>query len=349
MLNVLDEALEEVSLLSYVTSEVLESVETLRDVLGQDLADFLIKHRAVLASTSKGGLGSDASIQSTRDLVRLLKKGTAGSQLQKLGTERSDAMLQVIEFLTKLRQSAQKKLTTTVEEDSSNREYFEQVREREERAVAEKIQLEQKLKLQRVELLKQAKQMQSSEDRTRAELADLTAWTGKQHEAIVASSKQIRTEDNKSFKEEEEELQRELDQAKAELARLKEDNKAQELQLHKNKKRSQQEVELVINEYDKDLGAKEDEYRAAHKEYTAVITKLEFLTKGYNEMHQERLEYEELQRQLEHKRLIEGLQRVREQRAARVIQAAYAAFKARKIAEAKKRKKAEAAKAKMMK
>lgn len=39
--------------------------------------------------------------------------------------------------------------------------------------MSEKIQLEQKLKLQRVELHKQANQMQGAEDKTRAELFDL--------------------------------------------------------------------------------------------------------------------------------------------------------------------------------
>lgn len=56
-------------------------------------------------------------------------------------------MLQVISYMTKLRHYAQKKLHTTVEEDSSNREYFQEVKEREERAVSEKVQLEQKLKV----------------------------------------------------------------------------------------------------------------------------------------------------------------------------------------------------------
>jgi hypothetical protein len=45
--------------------------------------------------------------------------------------------------------------------------------EREERAVSEKIQLEQKLKLQRVELQKQSNQVQNAEDKTRAELHEL--------------------------------------------------------------------------------------------------------------------------------------------------------------------------------
>jgi len=52
-------------------------------------------------------------------------------------------------------QQVHKRLHTTVEEDTSNREHYQEVREREERAAAEREQLEHKLKLQRVERQKQ--------------------------------------------------------------------------------------------------------------------------------------------------------------------------------------------------
>ena len=119
-----------------------------------------------------------------------------------------------------LRHFAQKRLTTTVEEDSSNREYFDEVKvrrvctnectmlsigrtfwcvltcdhdvtpqEREERAVSEKIQLEQKLKLQRVELQKQANQIQTSEDKTRAELHELQVGDSEAEALFIRASK----------------------------------------------------------------------------------------------------------------------------------------------------------------
>lgn len=52
----------------------------------------------------------------------------------------------------------------------SNKEFYDEVKEREEKAVNEKQQLDQKLKLQRVELQKQMSAMQAAEDKLRAEL-----------------------------------------------------------------------------------------------------------------------------------------------------------------------------------
>lgn len=72
--------------------------------------------------------------------------------------------------LPQLREFGAKRLTTTVEEDASNREYYDEVREREERAVAERTALEQKLRLQRVELHKAGSTAQVG--------CDGTGWDG---------------------------------------------------------------------------------------------------------------------------------------------------------------------------
>lgn len=45
-------------------------------------------------------------------------------------------------------------------------------------------------------------------------------------------------------------------------------------------------------------------------EYNEVLQKLEIFTVGYNEMYQERMEYEEKMRKLAEERLKEGLKRV---------------------------------------
>ena len=52
-----------------------------------------------------------------------------------------------------------------------------------------------------------------------------------------------------------------MDVAKANLATLRDEHKAAEAMLRKTKKRTQQDVETVIGEYDSDLGAKEKEYQ----------------------------------------------------------------------------------------
>jgi multidrug efflux pump subunit AcrA (membrane-fusion protein) len=67
-----------------------------------------------------------------------------------------------------------------VEEDSSNLEYYGEVKEREEKALAERTQLEQKLKLQRVERQKALSTAQAAEDQARSELAEIQV--GSTHE-----------------------------------------------------------------------------------------------------------------------------------------------------------------------
>lgn len=312
--------------------------------MGEDLVNNLIKHRSSMQL--KSTLSADAVMASTWELVRLLKKSPSTAKLQKLHTERSPAMLQAIAYLTKLRQCAQKRLTTTVEEDNSNKEYYDEVKDREERVVSEKLQLEQKLKLQRVELQKQSNLMQSSEDKARAELHELQSNTQAHKVAIDKSAMQVRNEDYKTFDEELQILKAELDAHKAQLAAIREEHKATELALRKAKKRAQQDVESVIGDYDADLGSKEGEYQQANTQYQEVVTKLEGLTTSCNEMYRERLECEERERIQAAEILDAGLKRVQRNRAARVILAAWRAYKARKAAEAKKAKKAAAKKKK---
>ena len=290
-------------------------------------------------------LSQEAVNSSTWELVRLLKKSPSTAKLQRL-SERSPAMLQVISYMTKLRHFAQKKLHTTVEEDNSNREYFQEVKEREERAVSEKVQLEQKLKLQRVELAKQASVIQSTEDKARAELHELLSETDAHRTAIDKSASTVRAEDFKTFDSEFKSLMAELEDRKSMLVKMRDDHKAAELALRKAKKRAQQDVESVIGEYDNVLGSKEEEYQEVHTEHLEVLKKLETLTTSCNEMYRERIEHEQREERETNERIDAGLKKARQTRAAKVIQAAWRAWKAKKAAEAKKAKKAAAKKKK---
>ena len=310
----------------------------------QDLVNNLIKHRGTMQLSDT--LSQEALLGSTWELVRLLKKSPSTAKLQRLMTERSPAMLQAISYMTKLRHFAQKKLHTTVEEDNSNGEYFNEVKEREERAVSEKVQLEQKLKLQRVELAKQASLIQSTEDKARAELHELHTETAAHQAAIEKSSSHVRGEDFRTFDSELQSIVSELEAKKFLLSKMRDDHKAAELALRKAKKRAQQDVESVIGEYDNVLGSKEQEYQEVYSEHQEVLKKLETLTTSCNEMYRERIEYEEREARETSERIEAGLKKARQTRAAKVIQAAWRAWKARKAAEAKKAKKAAAKKKK---
>ncbi|KAG2483037.1 hypothetical protein HYH03_018066 [Edaphochlamys debaryana] len=345
VLSVLDDTLEGLRLISYVTQDVLDTAEQLRDILGEDLANTLIKHRQLLQS-SKSSLNNEQLMASTLELVRLLKKSPSAQRLQVLPYDRTYGVLQALQYFEQLRQFAQKRLTTTVEEDSSNREYFEEVRDREERAVAERLQLEQKLRLQRVELQKAAGTIQVAEDRARGEVAEVQTSTSQARSGIEGGAKSQQEADKAAFKSDLDQVSRELASARSELARLRGEHKDNEALLRKARKRAEQDVEVQIGEYDADVGAKEEELGKARAEYEEVITKLQDYTRGWNEMLQERLEYEERERRLAHERLQANLHNVRINRAARVIQQAWRAYKKAKEAAKKKAKKAEKAKAK---
>uniref|UniRef100_A0A7S3QTW1 Dynein regulatory complex protein 10 n=1 Tax=Dunaliella tertiolecta TaxID=3047 RepID=A0A7S3QTW1_DUNTE len=342
VLSVLDESLESSKLLSFVTTEVLDTAEQLKDLLGEDLVNTLVKHRNVVNSSAKGIVGSEAAAVSTGELVRLLKKSPTASRLQTLHTRRSPAITQVINFLERLRGYTQKRLTTTVEEDASNREYYDEVRTREEKAVAEAQALEQKLKLQRVELTRQAHAIQSVEDKSRAELYQVQTSTAAQQANITSEAKLTRQTDIDSHQGELENLAKELDTAKNALAKAREQHRETEAALRKAKKRAQQDVEAVIGDYDGDVGSRDREYQAALKEYNLILLQLEEYGKGHAEMLQERLEYEEQQRKLAQEKLQTALRQVRMTRAAKTIQSFWKGIKAKRALEAKKKKKAEA-------
>ncbi|GFR48366.1 hypothetical protein Agub_g10256 [Astrephomene gubernaculifera] len=344
VLSVLDETLEGLRLVSYITQDVLDTAEQLRDMLGEDLANTLIKHRQLL-QTAKSTLNNEQLQASTLELVRLLKKSPSAQRLQVLPYERTHGILQTLQYFEQLRQFAQKRLTTTVEEDSSNREYFEEVRDREERAVAERLQLEQKLRLQRVELQKAAGSIQVSEDRARGEVAEVQSTTAHSRGSIEAAAKSQADGDRAAFQSDLALATRELAAARSELARLRTEHKDNEALLRKARKRAEQDVEVQIGEYDADVGAKEEELARARAEYEGVLAQLHDYNRGWGEMYQERLEYEDRERRLADQRFQAALLSIKRNHAARVIQAAWRAYKKAKEAARKKAKKAEKAKA----
>lgn len=343
VLSVLDETLEALRLISYVSQDVLDTAEQLRDMLGEDLAHALIKHRQLMHST-KASLNSDQLQASTLELMRLLKKSPSATRMQVLPYERTFALLQVLDYFGKLRIFAQKRLTTTVEEDSSNREYYEEVSEREERAVSDRTQLEQKLRLQRVELQKASSIVQASEDRARAELHDVQASTQSAVASISSQSQGQAGSQEAGFKADHERLSRDLAAKRTELERLRAEHRDTEALLRKGRKRAQQDVEVQISEYDTDVGAKEDELGKARAEYDEVVRQLQDYNRGWLEMYQERIDFEEMERQIAEKKLQEALALWHQNRAARILQAAFRANMKAKVAARKKAKKAEAAK-----
>ncbi len=74
-----------------------------------------------------------------------------------------------------------------------------EVRIREDKAASEKVQLEQKLKLQRVELARRTHAVQSAEDAARGEIQTLVTATSTAQAVILESSQATRGTDVESY------------------------------------------------------------------------------------------------------------------------------------------------------
>jgi hypothetical protein len=117
----------------------------------------------------------------------------AEAKLMTLQGDRSDGILHVIRLLKDMKEYALKRLTTTVEEDKSVHEHFEDVKTREEKAVSEKQQLQQRLKLERLQCQKQLGLMQKQYNTAETQLHAMksthaSAMQGMHTEAETAGS-----------------------------------------------------------------------------------------------------------------------------------------------------------------
>lgn len=131
----------------------------------------------------------------------LQKTPGAEAKLASLATERTDSMLQVMELLSQLQGFVKKRMTTTVEEDNSQREHFEEVKIREEKAMSEKQQLQQKLKLERIERQKQINLITEEEECANSQLNVMKANHAMNMQGMQQSASQERGQENNTFQE----------------------------------------------------------------------------------------------------------------------------------------------------
>eukprot|EP00193_Tetraselmis_chui_P021668 CAMPEP_0177794466 /NCGR_PEP_ID=MMETSP0491_2-20121128/25668_1 /TAXON_ID=63592 /ORGANISM="Tetraselmis chuii, Strain PLY429" /LENGTH=368 /DNA_ID=CAMNT_0019317139 /DNA_START=58 /DNA_END=1166 /DNA_ORIENTATION=- len=350
VMQVLDEAMDGLRLLSHVDSEVLEAADTLGDVVGEDISKSLLTHK-IAAAGCRGQVSHDTFNASSMELWRILKKSpTAESKLSAMQKERSPAMMSYLQTFEKLRQTAYKKLTTTVEEDNSNREHFMEVCMREKKALEQRNTLEQQL-ASATGAEKEMEQITNAEDRAASELEDIQEEAKMRQGSLDETSRRAKESDLEKFNSENGKLGKEREKLMGELAELRARNKEMETQARKKKSKGEQEVEAWLNDYDRDMGSKESAYRdedmgskeSAYRDelavYERVVAQLEEYQEKTTQLKAEREEYE---RQERLRMIAELTERNREKirnKAALTIQTAWKAYWANKLAEIKKAKK----------
>ncbi|KAK9816570.1 hypothetical protein WJX72_002085 [[Myrmecia] bisecta] len=335
---VLDEAVDGCRLLSHLTKEVLGNAEHLVDIVGEHVAELLLAHRrAVTAADILGSVSTEELRHSALDLWRALRKlPSAEAGLRSLKGERPAANLQAIAALEKLRHIAYKKLTTTVEEDNSNREHFEEVCRREKKAMKEKLTLEQQLRLDRRERLNQSTMLANAHQKATTELEETKMQASQQKATLEEQASATRDADHAYYASRETQLHQQLDSLKSSYDKLKHDNKEAEAALRKKKAKIDQQVEVWIGKYDEELGAKEQEYQEELSLHRQVTQQLQEIGAEYDRLVGERVTHEEqLAKAAAEKKRADAAAR-RQAKAATLIQKQWREHKAKKEAEKKK-------------
>lgn len=338
VLTVLNEALDGLRTLSYITPELLESADQLDDELGQDICDVLLEHSD--NALAQPPVNDAVLLSSTKAVLRAFKNEPAAAiALRSLQVQRSTPMLQAINYFEKLCEHIHKRLTTTVEEDTSNREYYEEVKERDEKAAAEKLQLEHKLKLQRVERQIQLSSAQTHENKASSELDEVKILAVRHREALDKDAGRTRDADHQGHATVRERLVAELAAAEAELEQLQQSNHDNEVLLRKAKKRAQHDVEAVIGTYDGEMEERERQLQVKQQEYRELQQQMEKYAQETEQMRRERVAYDERQRLLAEAKRKETFRCIRLEAAVYVIQNAWKLARRKRLDAAKKDKK----------
>eukprot|EP00241_Pyramimonas_parkeae_P005339 CAMPEP_0114239084 /NCGR_PEP_ID=MMETSP0058-20121206/8262_1 /TAXON_ID=36894 /ORGANISM="Pyramimonas parkeae, CCMP726" /LENGTH=357 /DNA_ID=CAMNT_0001351223 /DNA_START=139 /DNA_END=1212 /DNA_ORIENTATION=+ len=287
VMSVLDDLLANLRRISLVTAGTLESAEELEDVVGRELSSLLGEHR--LGAARVQAEGQTALAASTLSICRAMRKNA--NLEQQLATlfheERSMGMMELIAILEKVRARTQKSLTTTMEEENSEKDHFEEVCRREEKAGKERQTLEQQLRVERRERSKQVNYMTGMETRANSDLDQIKSTSVRMVAELQSETKASKEADKTSFVERETFLMAEVEKLRAELLQIEKVNREEEVALRSKKTKKEQEVLITLGEYDSDMSTKEKAYQDEKAVYEEVKQQLAEMEIAYKELQEE--------------------------------------------------------------
>ncbi|DBA70798.1 hypothetical protein WJX79_008514 [Trebouxia sp. C0005] len=336
VIAVVDDALDSLRVLSHITEEVLTGADQLSGIVGQEVARAMLQQ-----SQHVQHAGADLSAEelrfSTSDLLQALKHHPESeAKITAVYDDRSLTMLNMLASFDKLRTIMQKKLTTSVEEDASVSEHYNEVCKREARALKEKQTLEQQLRLDRRERLNTQLAAKNTHAKAQAELDESQAEIQRRNIDVEAQATANRSQDVQYYADQQALLQKQL----AELTLRAQKFGAESLEasegLRKKRLKLHQEVEVWIQKYDEEMGAAEMTYQEELAQTQQVAEELRQCTEEHDSMLHDRLEHEDRLRKAEDEWRAKQAAEVMSRRAARIIQKSWHAYKVKADAEKKK-------------
>jgi len=206
--------------------------------------------------------------KNTREICRFLKRNPNVEKRLQQNVEQSKAPLasRFQNVLTTLRQQTLRSLSTSVEEDKSEKEHFENVSARERTLTDQERMLTKDLatvKRDREKAVKARDNQIAALENEKTELQQMTANAGK------AVGEGNSTADKEAHEKEVEELEKKLKGLQDQLAKTKADNMDTERNLKKLSSKKEHEVGDNIEQYDKSMEELNEQIMAMNEQYSA--------------------------------------------------------------------------------
>ncbi|KAL3152562.1 hypothetical protein ABBQ32_001587 [Trebouxia sp. C0010 RCD-2024] len=284
---------------------------------------------------------------STADVLQALRqRPEAEAKISAVYSERSLTMLNMLSQLDRLRAIMQKKLTTSVEEDASVSEHYNEVCKREARAMKEKQTLEQQLRLDRRERQNTQLAAKNMHAKAQAELDESRADIERRNIDVETTATATRSQDEQYFSTQQALLQQQLADLRQTADKTGAANREASDGLRKNRLKLQQELEVWIQKYDEEMGVAEATYQEELAQTNQVAQELRQCTEEHDTMLQQRQEHENRLKRAEAAWRERQAAEVRSRHAARTIQKSWHVFKVKADADKKKAAAAEKKKGK---
>ena len=293
---VLDELMLDLRLAFAVTPQELSEANDVAALVGQENERFFVMQRelekqfCVLASQLEGPVSEfvadseqndsqDAIVhdffdvsrrlrKNTREITRFLRKNPNVEKRLGLHSDPDPGALseRFQRVMATLRQQTLRSLSTSVEEDKSEKEHFENVSARERTLTDQERMLTKDLATVKRDREKAVRARDNQIQALEAEKAELQQMTANAGKAVGDSSSGA---DKEAHEEQVNTLEKELKLKQAELAKTKNENMEAERNLKKLSSKKEHEVGDNIEQYDKSMEELNEEIMALTEQYSA--------------------------------------------------------------------------------
>ena len=268
----------------------------LADVFGDEFAQAMMDHAAALddpVELKKTTLQLCRAAKNNPDVAPRLEHLAGG------GGGSGTAFAHFLATMGDVRGKLSRRLHTTVEEETSVKNNFEQVLAREKKAGKERLALENQLKVESRERRRQVSHTEEAEARIRDEIATITNDSAAHADELKAAADEKRAAEDEMFMEREVALSAQLTQLQQQLADVQKEHSEEEAALRKKMSDNEKKLSGNLADYDQEMGELEKQLTEERGLYDTAKKQLTEYETHYNALRKEKEEAEALKREKE--------------------------------------------------